>query len=136
MRRDDSGFAMMATVMGVGAIAFLILTIFQTAQGEYREAQFQRRDDTVVVAAEGMLDRYAGKLTIDPLYYRHYVDEGCPAPAPTPRLPTTTASCSPATPGSTTARPGTTRIRPGSSSTRFSRETQRSTPTTSPGCSR
>ena len=87
MRRDDSGFAMMATVMGVGAIAFLILTIFQTAQGEYREAQFQRRDDTVVVAAEGMLDRYAGKLTIDPLYYRHYVNE-----AELPRTCTDTSS--------------------------------------------
>ena len=66
---------MMTVVMGVGALIFIILLVYQQASSEYRHAQRQRRADTVVIGAEAMLERYAAKLTIDPLYYRHYVDE-------------------------------------------------------------
>lgn len=66
---------MMTVVMGMGALIFLIMLVYQQAAGEYRAAQRQRRADTVVTGAEAMLERYAAKLTIDPLYYRNFVDE-------------------------------------------------------------
>lgn len=75
MPRRDDGFAMMAVVMGIGAMLFLLTVVFQTAAREYSGAQDQRRDDTAIAAAEAMLDRYTAKLTIDPLYHLHWVDE-------------------------------------------------------------
>jgi len=73
--RSDSGFAMMTVVMGMGAIIFMVILVFQTAAREYRGAQNQRRDDTIVAGAEAMLERYAAKLTVDPVYYQNFVDE-------------------------------------------------------------
>ncbi|MEE9205540.1 MAG: hypothetical protein V3U50_01020, partial [Acidimicrobiia bacterium] len=73
--RSEGGFAMMTVVMGMTAMVFLVLLIYQDGVREYTGAQHQRRDDTVIVGAEGMLERYASKLTVDPLYYQHYVDE-------------------------------------------------------------
>ncbi len=76
MRRErEAGFAMMTVVMGIGALLFIILLVYQQATAEFRHAQRQRRADTVVIGAEAMLERYAAKLTIDPLYYRRFVDE-------------------------------------------------------------
>jgi len=66
---------MMTVVMGMTAMIFLVLLIYQDGVREYTNAQHQRRDDTVIVGAEGMLQRYASKLTVDRLYYQHYVDE-------------------------------------------------------------
>lgn len=73
--RSESGFALMTVVMGIGAIVFMVILVFQTAAREYRGAQTQRRDDTVVAGAEAMLERYAAKLTVDPVYYQNFVDE-------------------------------------------------------------
>ena len=75
MRRDDGGFAMMSVVMGMTAIVFLVAVIFMNASAEYRGAQTQRREDTIIAGAEAMLERYAAKLTIDPRYYQNFVDE-------------------------------------------------------------
>lgn len=66
---------MMTVVMGMAAMVFLVLLVFQEASREYSNAQYQRRDDTVIIGAEAMLERYAAKLTIDPRYYQNYVDE-------------------------------------------------------------
>lgn len=73
--RDQGGFAMMAVVMGVGALIFIVVVIFQGAVREYNGAQYQRREDTIIAGAEAMLERYAAKLTIDPRYYQNFVDE-------------------------------------------------------------
>ena len=78
---------MMAVVMGMTAMVFLVLLIYQDGVREYTNAQYHRRDDTVIAGAEGMLERYASKLTVDPLYYLHYVDEAemprtCTDPGP------------------------------------------------------
>lgn len=75
MARRDEGFAMMTVVMGLGAIVVLATVVFQGALREYDGAQYQRRDDTLIAGAEAMLERYATKLTIDPLYYLSWVDE-------------------------------------------------------------
>lgn len=73
--RREGGFALMAVIMGVGAIVVLVVLIFQSALREYSGSQYQRRDDTLVAGAEALLERYAAKLTIDPMYYRNRVDE-------------------------------------------------------------
>jgi len=85
--RSDGGFAMMTVVMGMAAMVFLVVLIYQDASREYTNAQYQRRDDSVVVGAEAMLERYAAKLTIDPRYYQNWVDE-----AEMPRRCTDTSS--------------------------------------------
>jgi len=73
--RADAGFAMMIVVMGMAAMVFLVVLIYQDASREYSNAQYHRRDDTVVAGAEAMLERYVAKLIIDPHYYQNYVDE-------------------------------------------------------------
>jgi hypothetical protein len=75
MRDDESGFAMMTVVMGVGALIFILIVVFQGAVREYHGSQYQRRDDTIIAGAEAMLERYAAKLTIDPRYYQNWVDQ-------------------------------------------------------------
>jgi len=50
--RDERGFALMAVVMGIGALLFIVIVIFQGAAREYRGAQYHRRDDTVIAGAE------------------------------------------------------------------------------------
>jgi hypothetical protein len=72
---SEAGFAMMTVVMGMAAMVFLVLLIFQDASREYTSAQDQRRDDSVIVAAEAMLERYAAKLVIDRQYHFKWVDE-------------------------------------------------------------
>jgi len=75
MRDRDDGFAMMAVILGMGALLLLVVLVFQQSTAEYGNAQYSRRDDTILAGADAMLERYASKLTIDPLYYIHYVDE-------------------------------------------------------------
>lgn len=76
MRADrEGGFAMMVVVLGMGALLAIIILLFQQSAGEYRSSQYQRREDAILAGAEGMLERYATKLTIDPLYYRRFVDD-------------------------------------------------------------
>lgn len=73
--RDDSGLAL-ATVL----VTILMLTMFTSlllreAVTQRQQSAFQAREDVVVAGVEAMLERYAAKLTIDPLYYLHWVDE-------------------------------------------------------------
>ena len=65
----------MAVIFGTAALAVLIVVAFQPAGDEFAASQTQRRDDTLVAGGEAMLERYAAKLTIDPLYYLNRVDE-------------------------------------------------------------
>lgn len=71
----DQGFAMLVVVLAVGALVLIVTLVFRNAQQEYRDAQLLRRQDTLAVAAEAMLERYAAKMTMDPLFYLHWVDE-------------------------------------------------------------
>jgi len=77
MKRADreAGFAMITVVLGIGALVVMVVLVFQQANAEYRNAQYQRREDTLVAGAEAMLERYAAKFTIDPIYYQRHVDE-------------------------------------------------------------
>ncbi len=74
--RNDSGLAL-ATVL----VTIMLLTMFTTlllreAITQRQQSEFQAREDVVVAGAEAMLERYAAKLTVDPLYFMHWVDEG------------------------------------------------------------
>ena len=73
--RRDEGFALIAVVLGIGAMVVLVAMLFQLASSEYSHAQYQRREDTLVASGEAMLERYAAKLTIDPVYFLRWVDE-------------------------------------------------------------
>jgi hypothetical protein len=76
MRRDsEGGFALAAVIMVMSALILMVVLVLQQASNEYRNAQNQRREDSILAGADGMLERYAAKLTIDPLYYRHFVDQ-------------------------------------------------------------
>jgi len=78
---------MLVVVLAVGALMLIVTLVFRNAEQEYRDSQMLRRQDTLVVAAEAMLERYAAKMTLDPLYYQHFVDH-----AEAPRRCTDTAS--------------------------------------------
>jgi hypothetical protein len=73
--RRDGGFAMLVVMLAVGALVLIVALVFRNAEQEYRSAQMLRRQDTLAVAAEAMLERYAAKMTLDPLYYQHWVDQ-------------------------------------------------------------
>ena len=71
----EGGFALAVVVMGMGALMLIIILLFKQASGDYDDSQYQRRENAILAGADGMLQRYATKLTIDPLYYRRFVDE-------------------------------------------------------------
>ena len=69
---------MVVVMLAVGALVLMVALVFRSAEAEFRDAQLLRRQDTLAVAAEAMLERYAAKMTMDPLYYQHWVDEAEP----------------------------------------------------------
>ncbi|MCJ7726855.1 MAG: hypothetical protein MUP76_10785 [Acidimicrobiia bacterium] len=73
--RREGGFALVAVILGIGAMVLIVALLFQQASSEYANAQYQRREDTLVAGGEAMLERYAAKMTTDPIYYIHWVDE-------------------------------------------------------------
>ncbi|HHC07267.1 MAG TPA: hypothetical protein ENK55_00925 [Actinobacteria bacterium] len=73
--RSERGIALVTVIMGIAAIVLLTLVVQQVATYQLGQASFQRKEDTILATTEAMLERYAAKLTIDPAYYQHYVDE-------------------------------------------------------------
>jgi hypothetical protein len=71
----EHGFAMIVVMLAVGSLVLIVALVFRNAEAEYRDAQMLRRSDSLEVAADAMLQRYAAKMTLDPLYYLHYVDQ-------------------------------------------------------------
>jgi hypothetical protein len=69
---------MIVVMLAVGTLVLIVALLLRNAQTEYRDAQMLRRTDTLEVAADAMLQRYAAKMTLDPLYYFHYVDQAEP----------------------------------------------------------
>lgn len=78
MRRlynEEHGVAMATVIMGMLAITLMTVMIQSLATSQLNQADYFRREDTVLAGTEAMLERYATKLSIDPLYYQLYVDE-------------------------------------------------------------
>ncbi len=67
--------AMVTVIVGVMVVGLFTAILLQTSLLEYQSAQAQRWDDVTIAGTEAMLERYASKLTIDPAYYQHRVDE-------------------------------------------------------------
>ena len=76
MRHRQDGVAMITVIMGILAIVLMTVMIQKLASNEISQSNYQAREDTVLAGTEAMLERYAAKLTIDPLYYQRWVDEG------------------------------------------------------------
>ncbi|VAW03201.1 hypothetical protein MNBD_ACTINO02-3082 [hydrothermal vent metagenome] len=72
---DEKGVAMAIVVMGMLAIILMTVMIQSLATSQLNQADYFKREDTVLAGTEAMLERYATKLSIDPLYYQRYVDE-------------------------------------------------------------
>ncbi len=75
LRREEEGVALVVVVMGIVAVALLTFLVQKVAVSQSSQSDFQAREDTVLAAGEAMLERYAAKMSIDPLYYQRYVDE-------------------------------------------------------------
>ncbi len=73
--RGEDGAALAVVVMGVLAIALITFLVQRLAISQTTQSDFYAGEDATLAAGEAMLDRYATKLTIDPLYYQGYVDE-------------------------------------------------------------
>lgn len=97
LHRNEEGVALAIVIMGILAIALLTFLVQRLATTQLTQSDFVASEDTVLAAGEAIMERYATKLSIDPLYYQRYVDE-----AEAPRR------CSDATSGSfgTVVAPG------------------------------
>ncbi len=75
VKNGEAGAALAVVVMGVLAIALITFLVQKLAISQTTQANFYAGEDATLAAGEAMLDRYATKLSIDPLYYQTYVDE-------------------------------------------------------------
>lgn len=73
--RDEQGSVLGLVSFGLIAMVLMTVLIHQLASTEISQAEFYDREDSVLAGTEAMLERYATKLTIDPIYYNRYVDE-------------------------------------------------------------
>ena len=73
--RSEEGVALAIVVMGILAIALMTFLVQKLASSQATQSDFYSSEETVLAAGEAMLERYAAKLSIDPLYYQRYVDE-------------------------------------------------------------
>ncbi|MGZ8784826.1 MAG: hypothetical protein ACXW1Y_04600 [Acidimicrobiia bacterium] len=73
--RDESGLALATVLVVILMLSMFTALLLREAVTQRQQAEFQAREDVVVAGAEAMLERYAAKLTIDPLYFAHWVDE-------------------------------------------------------------
>jgi len=72
---SEAGIAMVTVIMGVLAIVLMTVLIQQITIQQTTQSDFQAKEDSVLATTEAILERYAAKLTIDPVYYQRWVDE-------------------------------------------------------------
>lgn len=75
LRHDERGAALITVIGALLLVGSFILLLSQLALNEQRQSDFQEREDSTIAGTEALLERYAAKVTLDPLYYVHYVDE-------------------------------------------------------------
>lgn len=66
---------MVIVLLMTSVVGLFSMWMINEAQTQYAQTQDQRWDDVTVAGTEAILERYAAKLTIDPAYYLHWVDE-------------------------------------------------------------
>lgn len=74
-RTNDRGAALITVIGALLLVGSFVLLLSQLALNEQRQSDFQEREDSTIAGTEALLERYAAKVTLDPLYYVHYVDE-------------------------------------------------------------
>ena len=75
VRLSEDGVALAIVIMGVLAVALLTFLVQKLAISQTTQSNYYASEDAVLASGEAMLERYATKLSIDPLYYQRYVDE-------------------------------------------------------------
>lgn len=75
LRSDDSGVALITVLMAIVMISAVTTLLLTQAIRQLEQAEFAEREDIVLAGTEALLERYATKMTLDPLYYLHTVDE-------------------------------------------------------------
>ncbi len=85
--REDAGVALITVLMAIAMMSAVVTLLLTQSIRQLEQAEFLEREDVVLAGTEAILERYASKMTLDPLYYLHTVDESERA-----RLCTTTTS--------------------------------------------
>ncbi len=75
VRKEERGAALITVIGALLLVGTFVLLLSQLSLNEQRQSDFQEREDSTIAGTEALLERYAAKVTLDPLYYVHYVDE-------------------------------------------------------------
>ncbi|MCP3974880.1 MAG: hypothetical protein GY720_10345 [bacterium] len=75
LHHSEEGIALAVVIMGIMAIALLTFLVQKIAVSQTTQSDFYASEDVALASGEAMLERYAAKMSIDPLYYQRYVDE-------------------------------------------------------------
>lgn len=75
LRGEDSGVALITVLMAIVMMSAVVTLLLTQSIRQLEQAEFLEREDIVLAGTEAMLERYATKMTLDPLYYLHTVDE-------------------------------------------------------------
>ncbi len=73
--QQDGGLALITVLMAITMISAVVTLLLTQSIRQLEQAEFLEREDIVLAGTEAMLERYASKMTLDPLYYLHKVDE-------------------------------------------------------------
>ncbi|MFQ5967208.1 MAG: pilus assembly PilX N-terminal domain-containing protein [Acidimicrobiia bacterium] len=73
--RQESGVALVTALVAVVLISTITALVLTLSLRQETQSSNQRREDIVIAGTEALLDRYASKLTLDPFFYLHWVDE-------------------------------------------------------------
>ena len=73
--RNDEGVALITVLMMIVMISIVSTLMLTDAIRQRQQSEFLEREDVVLAGTEALLERYAAKVTLDPLYYLHMVDE-------------------------------------------------------------
>jgi len=96
---QDGGLALITVLMAITMISAVVTLLLTQSIRQLEQAEFLEREDIVLAGTEAMLERYASKMTLDPLYYLHTVDESERArQCDTAGLPTSGSTIQPGNP--------------------------------------
>lgn len=72
---DDAGFVLISVLGATMLLILLTAALYTRAVARADAAQYEKREDVVLAAADAALDRYTAKVGLNPLYYLYRVDE-------------------------------------------------------------
>ena len=75
MPKREEGIALVTALVAVLLVSTITALVLTLSLRQETQSANQRREDVVIAGTEALLDRYASKLTLDPFFYLHWVDE-------------------------------------------------------------